>query len=202
MIDTSKIKKFQNTLENWFNENGRDFPWRSPDASKYEQVLSEILLQRTKAETVAKYYSTFFARFPDWQSLGNATIEELEDVMKPLGLYKHRAKRLYTLAQGIKQRVCNMPANSEEIKETGFAGLYIANAYSLFFLNQRKPLLDVNMSRLLKRVFDPGEFKDVRHDNNTCWTNLFNTNCYEYRESTNSYSISNFINIRRSSIVM
>ena len=42
--------------------------------------------------------------------------------------------------------------------------MYISNAYELFILNKRGPLLDVNMARVLSRYFNPKEVKDVRNE--------------------------------------
>ena len=151
------VQYLQHRLLRWFDENQRVFPWREDGATKYQQIVSEILLQRTKAETVAKYFDTFFSKYSDWNALANASLEELEEVMKPLGLYRHRAKRLYKLGEDIR-------GNSNELRDSGFIGLYVTNAFELFILRNRKPLLDVNMSRLLKRYFKPGDFIDVRHD--------------------------------------
>lgn len=158
------IQYFQRSLLKWFDENQRLFPWREPGVTKYQQILSEILLQRTKAETVARYYEVFFSKYPDWETLSKATLEELEEIMRPLGLYRHRAKRLYKLAQDLRKRRGKIPRNTDELADSGFMGLYVTNAFELFILRKRKPLLDVNMSRLLKRYFQPGEFIDVRHD--------------------------------------
>lgn len=158
------VQYLQRSLIRWFEENQRVFPWREDGATKYQQIVSEILLQRTKAETVAKYYQTFFSKFPDWNALACASLEELEEMMKPLGLYRHRAKRLYKLGEDIRRRGGNIPANTNELRDSGFIGLYVTNAFELFILRNRKPLLDVNMSRLLKRYFKPGDFIDVRHD--------------------------------------
>ena len=93
------VQYLQHRLLEWFDENHRIFPWREDGATKYQQIVSEILLQRTKAETVAKYFETFFSKFPDWNALANASLEELEEVMRPLGLYRHRARRLYKLGE-------------------------------------------------------------------------------------------------------
>ncbi|MDR2131587.1 MAG: hypothetical protein LBP56_10575 [Odoribacteraceae bacterium] len=158
------IQYLQRNLLRWFDENGRAFPWRDPTATKYQQILSEILLQRTQAQTVARYYPLFFAKYPDWKTLSKATLEELEEIMRPLGLYRHRAKRLYKLGQDLKRRRGRVPASSDELADSGFAGLYVTNAFELFMLRKRKPLLDVNMSRLLKRYFNTGDFMDVRLD--------------------------------------
>ncbi len=68
--------------------NKRDFPWRRSGISNYELILTEILLQRTNAETVSKYYDVFFNKYPDWEHLLAASIEDLEQIFKPLGLFK------------------------------------------------------------------------------------------------------------------
>lgn len=69
----------------WFISNRRDFPWRKSGINNYELIISEILLQRTKAETVANYYDTFFAKYPDWDKIKNASINDLESILGPFG---------------------------------------------------------------------------------------------------------------------
>lgn len=164
MYNKNDIKYFRQQLLLWFKSNQREFPWREEGISNYEIIISEILLQRTKANTVAKYYHVFFEQYPDWQSLINATIEDLEILLKPLGLYKHRAKRLSKIIDEFKKKDGLMPKNKGELKDSNLATLYLSNAYELFILNKRAPLLDVNMARVLSRYFNPKEFKDVRND--------------------------------------
>ena len=57
--DLDKLSSIQDSLTEWFETHGRSFPWRSPESSVFEKVLTEILLQRTKAETVARNYKYF-----------------------------------------------------------------------------------------------------------------------------------------------
>jgi DNA (cytosine-5)-methyltransferase 1 len=164
-MDTDKKTiLFRRTLLNWYKKNGRIFPWRKINTSKYKIIISEVLLQRTKAETVSNYFNTFFSKYPNWEELSNATIPDLEEILKPIGLYKHRAKRLYKIAQGIKQISLKKPLSAAVYDSAGLSGLYIANAYELFMFQNKKPLLDKNMSRILKRFYEPGEFIDVRND--------------------------------------
>ncbi len=148
----------------WFNSNRRDFPWRKSVINNYELIISEILLQRTKAETVAKYYHIFFAKYPNWDKIKNASINDLENIFRPLGLYKHRANRIHKIIQEYKEKNGIMPQNTGELLESKLSTLYISSAYELFILEHRAALLDVNMARVLSRFFNPQEFKDVRHD--------------------------------------
>ena len=164
MWSKNDINYFRVVLLAWFDSNRRDFPWRKEDVSNYELIFSEILLQRTKAETVAKYYDTFFKKFPDWGKLVLATDEELTGIFKPLGLHTQRVGRIRRIIEAYKLKKGALPQNKGDLQESGFASLYISNAYELFVLKNRTALLDVNMSRVLSRFFYPKEFKDVRHD--------------------------------------
>lgn len=164
MYNKNKIKFFRRILLTWFDTNKRDFPWRKENITNYQIIISEILLQRTKAETVSNYFNIFFKKYPDWQELTKASINDLEKILQPLGLQKHRAKRLYNIAQEYRKKNGNLPKNKNELNDSNLATQYVSSAYELFILNHRAALLDVNMSRLLRRFFYPKEFEDVRND--------------------------------------
>ena len=159
-----KIDFFRSNILQWFNIKGRHFKWRSRSATNYEKIISEVLLQRTKAETVARFYPGILKKYPNWKRLGTATIEELEVDLKPLGLYKQRAKRVVQLAAEMKKRKGRLPKNYEEIKTIPMFGQYIANAVMLLVHEKPYPLLDVNMSRVLERFFGPKDMSDIRYD--------------------------------------
>lgn len=163
-IDNSQIEYFQKTILEWYKENGRHFQWRNPSANNYVKIISEVLLQRTKAETVAKFFSTFIKKYPSWRQLGNATEKEIQELLKPLGLYNQRGSRLYKLAQEMKKRNGRFPQNRDAVEDIPMMGQYITNAYELFILNKPSPLLDVNMARVLERYFGPRKLADIRYD--------------------------------------
>ena len=50
-------------LLDWFDENQREMPWRS-DPKPYHVLLSELMLQQTRVETVLPYYRRFLKRWP------------------------------------------------------------------------------------------------------------------------------------------
>ena len=51
---TSQIRDFQQTLLTWYDNNGRDLPWRR-DHDPYHVWVSEIMLQQTQVNTVIPY---------------------------------------------------------------------------------------------------------------------------------------------------
>jgi A/G-specific adenine glycosylase len=163
-VPIDDIAFFREKLLEWFDIHQRSFPWRKEGLTRYEVIISEILLQRTKAETVAKYFPVFLRKYPDWEALIKASTEDLEEILRPLGLYKHRAKRLFRIIEEYKEKSGILPENTRQLQESNLSTLYISNAYELFILNKKSPLLDVNMARVFGRYFSTGEVKDVRHE--------------------------------------
>jgi A/G-specific adenine glycosylase len=164
IIDESDIKYFQEKLLEWFTKNSRKFYWRGKSVTNYELIIAEVFLQRTKAETVNRFLSSFFKKYPSWKQLGEASEIELQNFTKPLGLYKQRGSRLYKLAQELKKRKGRFPKERNQVEDMSMMGQYITNAYELYVLKKRTPLLDVNMARLLERFFGESKHSDIRYD--------------------------------------
>ena len=164
VVHESRIIFFQEKLLELYFENGRYFLWRKNSATNYELIISEVFLQRTKAETVSKFLPQFFKKYPSWKQLGNETEEELKNFIKPLGLYNQRGTRFYKLAQELKKRKGRFPKTRNQVEDIPMMGQYITNAYELYVLKKKSPLLDVNMARLLERFFGERNLADIRHD--------------------------------------
>ncbi|AVR46775.1 hypothetical protein C7S20_16735 [Christiangramia fulva] len=163
-IPDTKIFKFQRVILNWYKENGRHFKWRNPSASNYQKIIVEVLLQRTKAETIANFFSDFLKLYPSWKKLSTASEKDIQSVLRPIGLYNQKGSRLYKMAQEMRCKNGRFPKSREEVEKIPMMGQYIANAYELFILNKPAPLLDVNMARVLERYFGPRKLVDIRYD--------------------------------------
>jgi A/G-specific adenine glycosylase len=159
-----EIAWFRRKLLSWFRSNGRTFPWRDESAGDYVKILSEVLLQRTRAEVVASFLPEFIKRYPSWDQLALATEEDLRQYLQPLGLWRRRAASLEKLAKEMTKREGRFPNTRKEIEELPNVGQYIANAILLFCHGVPQPLLDVNMARVLERFFGPRKLADIRYD--------------------------------------
>lgn len=163
-ITPKRIQTFQEKIITWFDENGRKFPWRKSKLTHYQLVIAEVLLQRTKAETIQKFYPVFIKRYPNWKSLHRTKKNTLEKVLQPIGLFRQRAALLKKLAREMNIRNGHLPNKREEIEKLPFAGQYIVNAIMLLIKKKPAPLLDVNMARVLERYFGPRKLSDIRYD--------------------------------------
>jgi len=161
---SNSITAFQLSILSWGNQNLRSFPWRSGNFSNYQLVIAEILLQRTKVETVIRYMPEFFKKYASWRSLSKASITELQKILEPIGLSKRRAYVLERLSHQIVSHNGRIPCKREEIDKLTGVGQYIGNAIELLCCGNVKPLLDVNMARVLERYFGPRKLVDIRYD--------------------------------------
>jgi A/G-specific adenine glycosylase len=160
----NSISFLQKKLLTWFDQHGRKFPWRKDNLSNYELIIAEVLLQRTRAETVAKFYDKFIEAFPNWKSLTEAKLLDIQNFLVPIGLYRQRAHRLQNLAKEMVRRKYKLPRQRDELENIPFFGQYMANAVNLLVFKEPSPLIDVNMARVLERFFENRKLADIRYD--------------------------------------
>ena len=111
------------------------------------------MLQQTQVSTVIAYYQRFLARFPDIQSLAQASQEEVMPYWAGLGYYA-RARNLHRCAQTIcNQWQGRFPANSQDIASLPGIGRSTAAAIAAFSHQERSPIMDGNVKRVFTRYF-------------------------------------------------
>jgi len=163
MVDSNKIKYFKSKLLGWFQNNKRTFAWRDEERSCYEIIIAEILLQRTKAETVAKKYESFLNRFTSWEDLANAKEDEIGEYLKPFGLWRQRSQRLKALADEVAT-MGQLPKSKSKLEKLPMMGQYIINTVLTQCYGKKEAFIDVNMVRVLERFFGEREKADIRYD--------------------------------------
>lgn len=90
----------QQSLLGWYASNQRDFLWRNT-TNPFEVLLAEKLLQQTKArDIVVSIYTNLLAKYSTVQALMKAPVEELREIIQPLGL-AYRASEIKRMATEI-----------------------------------------------------------------------------------------------------
>jgi A/G-specific adenine glycosylase len=147
---TSGLRK---RLLAWFWWNGRSFPWREYNRTPYEVLVAEILLQRTTAAGVARSYPAFIEHYPSWAALASSSQEDLESALRPLGLWRQKARALRHLALFFEERSGAIPDTRTALESLPGIGPYTASAMLAIVHGRAEPFVDVNMARLLGRYF-------------------------------------------------
>ena len=137
-------------LLGWYHLNKRDLPWRQ-SRDPYAILVSEVMLQQTRVDTVIPYYRDFLHAFPNLQCLAEAPLESVYERWAGLGYYR-RARNLQRAAQEILQRG-SFPDNLESLRSLPGVGAYTAAALASIAFNQPALALDGNAERVLSRLF-------------------------------------------------
>jgi len=151
------------TILEWAGQELRRLPWRSAERSPYQLVVAEVLLQQTTAAAVARILPDLVQRYPDWTALTEASLNELEAALQPLGLHRRRARVLQALAQSVCHRGA-LPSMAEELSTLPGIGQYMSRAIAVQLTGERVAPIDVNVARVLERIFGPRQLADIRYD--------------------------------------
>src|SRR5919112_33258 len=136
----------------WYGHNARDLPWRRPDATPWQVMVSEFMLQQTPVERVREPWQVWVERWPTPASLAAAPAGEAVRAWGRLG-YPRRALRLHAAASMITdQHEGRVPADQQELLRLPGVGPYTAAAISAFAYSRREVVLDTNVRRVLGRV--------------------------------------------------
>lgn len=146
-----QIEEIRARLLTWGAENYRPFPWRAPK-SEWIGLISELLLQRTRAQNVIPVYEKFIRLYPAPENLARATVEEIEEVIFPLGL-RWRAPLLQALARRIVE-TGSIPTRYEDLIGLPGVGPYVAAAWLSFHNSTRGVIVDSNIVRWICRMID------------------------------------------------
>lgn len=160
-IDEDVVEAFRDGLLEWSRGNLRAFPWRDDDREPYEVLLAEILLQRTRAETVVPVYLEFLESYPDFEAIREADASDIAELLEPLGLHNRRSRSIKRIAERLDGTA--VPREVDDLLELPHVGPYVANATACFGRGQPAPLVDSNIRRVFKRIFDV-EAPDPRDD--------------------------------------
>ncbi|MFW9990663.1 MAG: A/G-specific adenine glycosylase [Candidatus Odinarchaeota archaeon] len=162
---SSKVQnsKFSTALLLWFKDHARVFFWREEKLTSFQSLVVELLLQKTRAETVEKFIRGFLKRYPDPESVNKAETSDLEEHLEPLGLSKRRANHLKEISKNILEKHGgNVPMEYAALTSMKGVGPYIANAVICFNGGIRKTVIDSNVIRIITRYFDLPVPMDVR----------------------------------------
>jgi A/G-specific adenine glycosylase len=138
-------------LLSWFYRNKRELPWRE-EHDPYRIWISEVMLQQTRSDTVAEYYSRWLALFPTLESLARAKQEDVLKAWEGLGYYS-RARNLHRSARIILEKWNGgFPDTEEQIRQLPGIGEYTAAAVLSIAFARPIGVVDGNVLRVVSRL--------------------------------------------------
>jgi len=151
-IPDREVRRFQWLLFRWYKTYQRDLPWRKTH-DPYKILVSEVMLQQTQVPRVIPKYVVFIKRYPTAASFAKAPTADILRLWSGLG-YNRRAIYLKRATEIIADEWHNQwPRTIGELQKLPGVGLYTAGAILSFAFNKDVPLADVNMERVIGRIF-------------------------------------------------
>lgn len=145
--------EWANIVTSWEKSYGERFPWREK-RTPYKVFISEILLKRANPKPAYKVFKEFLEAYPDIESLFNASISDLEILIRPIGLNKQKSRLLKELATIIKEEHNGqIPSEYQSLTEFPSIGEYTASAIICFGYEVPIATVGSNVDRILCRVF-------------------------------------------------
>ncbi|GAA3241996.1 A/G-specific adenine glycosylase [Actinocorallia longicatena] len=142
----------------WYAEHQRDLPWRTPDATPWSILVSEIMLQQTPVVRVLPVWEEWMRRWPAPEALAKEPSGEAVRAWGRLG-YPRRALRLHACATAIvAEHGGEVPDDHAELLALPGIGAYTAAAVASFAFRQRHAVLDTNVRRVLARMRSGEEY--------------------------------------------
>ncbi|MEM2677555.1 MAG: hypothetical protein QXU62_02835 [Thermofilaceae archaeon] len=160
-----KERRIVERLMDWHSKNARKFPWRET-RDPFKILIAEILLQRTRAEQVEPIYRKFVEKYPSPSALRGAPLDEVEALIRPLGLAK-RGKMLKELAEQLVVRYGGrVPSGEADLMRLKGVGYYAANAVRCLAFGEDVAVVDWNVARFARRVWGYGAKRAPHTDRN------------------------------------
>lgn len=141
-------------VNDWFEHNRRELPWRADGYPAWGILVSEIMLQQTPVVRVIPRLEQWLARWPTPADLAASSPGDAVRAWERLG-YPRRALNLHSAAVAITQQHGGVvPSAVEELLALPGIGQYTARAVAVFAYGKRHPVVDTNVRRVLARAID------------------------------------------------
>ena len=132
-------------LLDWYQEHGRDLPWRRT-RDPYAILVSEVMLHQTQVERVVPRYVAWLERWPTVEALAAAPAAAVIREWQGLG-YNRRALSLHRAAQRVAAQ--GWP---NDLTELPGVGRYTADAVARFAFDSAVLPVDTNVRRVQERT--------------------------------------------------
>ena len=127
----------------------------------FETLVGVILSQRTYWKNVKTAIERFAERFNRIEDVAEANVKEIEEVIKPAGLYKVRARRIKNIARdliekydGNLNKILDLPRDEAKKKLIAIEGIGPKTADVLLMAIKGEHVLpvDVHIFRIMRRL--------------------------------------------------
>ena len=119
----------------------------------YELVIAVMLSAQTTDKSVNAVTPILFKKYPSLEDLNNAPLEDIEEILKPIGIYKNKAKNLKGIVKDLLERFNGkVPSNKDELMTLPGVGNKTAGVIRAEIFQIPDLPVDTHILRISKRL--------------------------------------------------
>ena len=123
------------------------------ETGNFSILIGTILSARTKDETTAKAVKRLFSKYKTPKALANAKIKDIEKIIKPVGFYHVKSKRIIEVAKIIDSKFKGIvPDDLETLLKLPGVGRKTANCVLVYAFEKPAIPVDIHVHRISNRL--------------------------------------------------
>ena len=149
MTKRNKIALITSFLDEKFPNVGCELNYNKD----YELAIAVMLSAQTTDASVNKVTEVLFSNYPTLNELANAKIEDIETIIKSIGLYKNKAKHVLEIAQYLVNNCGGvLPSDKDELQKMPGIGNKTAGVIRAEIFKIPDLPVDTHILRITKRL--------------------------------------------------
>lgn len=148
-MEKNQIKEVLDTLEETYPEAGCALN----HANVFQLLIAVVLSAQTTDKSVNVVTVPLFETYPDVQALAEADIEDLQQILKRIGMYKTKSKNIKNLAiQLVGKYDGQVPEDYDKLVELPGVGRKTANVVLAEGFGHQRIAVDTHVFRVTNRI--------------------------------------------------
>jgi len=149
MITATEFSEIIKILESRYSS---EFPEHIKE-DPFKILIGAILSHRTKDEMTDKAYNALFRKYRSIKSLASAPVKEIEKLIKPVGFYRVKARRIKQVAKIILEKYGGVvPRDREELMKLPGVGDKTADIVLSLGYGLPEIAVDTHVETIAKRL--------------------------------------------------
>ena len=121
--------------------------------SPFELLIAVVLSAQCTDKRVNEVTEGLFKKYPNVQSLAKSNIEEVEEIIKPCGFFKNKAKYIISASKVLCEKFGGkVPKNREQLESLAGVGRKTANVVLSNLYNENVIAVDTHVLRVSNRL--------------------------------------------------
>ncbi len=146
-------KKFVKILKILKKEYSYSLPFHIEYENPFKVLIGCILSQRTKDEITDEAYDRLFSKFKDIESIANSSMNEIIELIKPVGFYKQKAERIKKICNILLEKYDGkIPNDREELMKLPGVGNKTADIVLSYGFGKPEIAIDTHVECITKRL--------------------------------------------------